>query len=344
MPTSAERILQNQPATLVVGPGFPWGTAPGVFAATGISGAPGVPGVGTSAPGVSPAPDASGAPVALGAPTAPADAPILSSQMIEDFLQYLRDRGRGDNSLQNYRRALLGLYQYLPADKRLGPATAANWQLHLLQQQGLSARTVNTRVSILNSLLGYLGHRDWQMESFFHGEDEVQPELTRAEYLRLLSAAREQGKEKSYLLIKTMGGAGMRMQELPQLTAQAVRAGVVRLARHNNQRSRILHIPMALQQELLAYLAREGITEGPVFITPQGQPMTRTSVYRCVNGVCHDARVASEKASPRCLWQMYEKTCQDIRANVQVLIERSYERMLEEEQLAVGWQENDASA
>ena len=115
MPTSAERILQNQPATLVVGPGFPWGAAPGAFVTSGTSGAPSV---GTTASGVSPAigdPVAPGAPnvpgvsAALGDSTAPADAPTLSPQLIEDFLQYLRDRGRGDNSLQNYRRALLGL-------------------------------------------------------------------------------------------------------------------------------------------------------------------------------------------------------------------------------------------
>ena len=44
-----------------------------------------------------------------------------------------------------------------------------------------------------------------------------------------------------------------------------------------------------------------------------------------------------EKANPRCLWKMYQETCQGIRANVAVLIEQSYQRMLEDEQLSMGW-------
>ena len=64
----------------------------------------------------------------------------------------------------------------------------------------------------------YLGHREWQMGDFHRDKGNIQPELSRTEYLRLLSAAKHLGKEKAYLLIKTLGGAGMRVQELPQLT------------------------------------------------------------------------------------------------------------------------------
>ena len=34
---------------------------------------------------------------------------------------------------------------------------------------------------------------------------------------------------------------------------------------------------------------------------------------------------------------MYLRTCQGIRSNISALVEQAYQRMVEEEQLAVGW-------
>ena len=88
---------------------------------------------------------------------------------------------------------------------------------------------------------------------------------------------------------------------------------------------------------MLDYACREGIKNGPVFGTSDGVPMARSSVNYFINIVCHDAQVAEEKANPRCLWKMYQETCKGIRANVAVLIEQSYQKILEEEQLVMGW-------
>ena len=113
------------------------------------------------------------------------------------------------------------LYRYLPGDKIIGEATAPLWKRHL-EEKGFSPATVNSHLSVWNSFLQYLGRRQWQMEDFNRETERIQPELSRREYLRLLAAAKQLGKEKSYLLIKTLGGAGMRIQELPQLTVEAL--------------------------------------------------------------------------------------------------------------------------
>lgn len=56
-------------------------------------------------------------------------------------------------------------------------------------------------------------------------EPAVQPELTRAEYLRLLQAARALEKERAYLLVKVFALLGIRVGELPQVTVEQVKAG-----------------------------------------------------------------------------------------------------------------------
>ncbi len=261
----------------------------------------------------------------------------LTKECIENFLGSLTEKGRGSNSLSTYNYVLQGLYDYLPEDKLITADTGHQWQ-EWMESQGFSARTINARLSVLNSLLAYLGRREWQMENFYRESGEAQPELTRAEYLRMLSTAKRTNREKSYMLIKTLGGVGLRSQELSQLTVDAVKQGVVKLDRHNGTRTRVLHIPRVLQQELLGYIRSEGIEEGPVFLMADGTPMSRTSVHRCVNVVGRDAHVDPEKANPRGLWRMYMNTCDRIRISVNLLIEQTYERMLEDEQLTIGWE------
>lgn len=260
----------------------------------------------------------------------------ISPEMIDAFLKYLSEKGRGQASLQSYRRILMELYRYLPEDKCIGEETGSKWK-DFLEKQGFQGATVNNRMSVWNSFMQYLGHREWQFGDFNRESEHTQPELSRTEYLRLLSAAKQMGKEKSYLLIKTLGGAGMRIQELPQLTVEAVRQGVVELSYHNSRQKRTLKLPEGLQRELLDYAEREGIRKGPVFGSPEGTPIARSNVNYFISMVSRDAQVAAEKATPRCLWKMYQETCREIQANVSILIEQSYQRMLEEEQQVTGW-------
>ena len=262
---------------------------------------------------------------------------IITPELIEEFLGSLRQKHRGESSLDNYRRSLKRLYNWLPEEKVLRADTGTGWRNWLIEEKGFSHRTVNTHISSLNGLLRYLGHRDWQVEEFVWEDNDVQPELSRTEYLRLLSAARQLGREKTYLLIKTMGGAGVRVQEISQLTAEAVARGAVRMDSHNGQRQRMMRIPEVLKGELMEYMRRESIGMGPVFVTRRGKPLSRSAIHRCVSSVSREARVKPEKANPRCLWKMYQNTQDGIQANINVLIQQTYEHMMEEEQLSIGW-------
>lgn len=261
----------------------------------------------------------------------------ITPERIEEFLQQMKEKGRSKGSLEGYGRALRSLCDYLPEEKAITAGTGENWKNWMIGDRGFSQRTVNNRISVFNSFVQYLGKRQWQVNSFLRTGDSLQPELTRAEYLRLLSAARQSEREKSYLIIKTLGGAGVRAQELSQLTAETVRQETIALSSHNGMRQRILHLPQVLRRELIDYMERKHIQSGPIFISEQGRPLTRTVVHHYVRIVSTDARVDPEKANPRCLWKMYCSTREGIEAHIQILMEQTYERMMEQEQLTVGW-------
>lgn len=280
---------------------------------------------------------------------------FLTLQRIEDFLEDSSNRGCGLSCIKSYRKVLTDLYDFMPGVRSGNPTgaspegkwitdeTGPSWS-SWMRAQGLSPRTVNTKISAWNSFVKYLGHKEWAMDDFIEIEDENQPELTRAEYLRLLSTAREQGKDRTYMLIKTMGGAGLRVQELPQLTVEAVREGEVLLERHNKKQSRILRLPPVLKNELQEYSKRNGIKGGPVFVTSNGKPLPRSAIDNSISLLSRDARVESEKANPRCLRHMYEDTQKNIQTNMMVLMEQLYEQMLEQEEISIRWGETQYRA
>ena len=113
-------------------------------------------------------------------------AEVMTAKMIEDFIEAMRKKNRGESSLDNYNRILISIYQWLPKDKILDETTGTKCRKWLLEEKGFCHRTVNARMSVLNTFLRYLGHRDWQVDEFVRVSGDVQPELTRAEYLRLL--------------------------------------------------------------------------------------------------------------------------------------------------------------
>lgn len=260
----------------------------------------------------------------------------VTQEMIEDYIRSLKEKGLCEASIQNYGLTLKSLCQYLSDPGEICSETVSEWAEDM-DRRGYGARTINARISVLNSFLLYLGKREWQLRDFQRHPEGIQPELSRTEYRRLLSTAKLLEKERAYLLIKTLGGAGVRMQELSQITVEAVREGTIPVTCHNQKRN--LYLPAVLQKELLDYAGRNGRKSGPLFVTQEGTPMSRSSVYHAINDISRDAKVPEEKANPRCLWKMYQSTYEGIRFHMAKIAEETYERMIEEEQLTLGWEE-----
>uniref|UniRef100_UPI003FEFC941 tyrosine-type recombinase/integrase n=1 Tax=Dysosmobacter welbionis TaxID=2093857 RepID=UPI003FEFC941 len=266
---------------------------------------------------------------------APAELTVTWEEVCR-YLDSLAARGRRRETIQVYRPKLEAFYHFLPEDKRVAADTLELWRAALLRE-GYSPGTANTHVSAANGLLAYLGRRDLQLIGQLDTEGEIQPELSRTEYLRLLATARNLGRERTYLMVKVFALTGIRVSELNRVTVRAVEEGRVLTA--CDGRAQYVLIPACLQKELAVYLRRVGITAGPVFVTRSGRPMRRTQVSGEIRTLCRDARVDGDKSNPRCLRRLYQVTQERIRDSVQILAEQAHERMLEEEQLTVGWEQ-----
>lgn len=259
---------------------------------------------------------------------------IFTLELLCDFLDSLQKKGRSQSTIQTYRGRLYQLYEWLPEGKEICRGTLEEWKMSLLADR-YSSGTVNLCMSAANSFLEACGRRELQIVTLLKQGDDTQPELTRNEYLRLLSTARALGKEREYLMVKIFAATGISVRDLSQLTVEAAEAGEVKLP------ASILHIPECLREELLDYAKREGIASGPVFVTKTRVPYSRTAVTALIQRLCHDARVPEERANPRCLRKLYQTTQAGIQANIALLVEQSHDRLLEAEQLDIGWKQGE---
>ena len=261
----------------------------------------------------------------------------LTPESIDGYLEHLRSVGRVQGTLDSYRRKIGRLYQTLPEDDKSIRRDTLPWWREKLAEEGCSAAGINQFVIVVNGYLGYMGARGLQVTDRLESAEEPQLELTRSEYLRLLSAARVLGREQAYLLVKVFGNSDLPVQELSRLTVEAARAGMIGISRRCSKE--IIRFPDAVCRELLDYAGRQGIRSGPIFLTRAGKLIDRTYAAQSIRRLCPAAQVPEEKGNPRCLRKMYQATREGIERNVALLVEQAQERLLEEEQLTVGWVE-----
>lgn len=261
----------------------------------------------------------------------------ISLEMIEEYLAVLQAKGRVKGTLEWYRRCLQRLYEELPEqDKCIYRDTLRNWREKLVREE-YAPTTINQFMVVSNGYLDYMGRREYQAVEKLTLPENLQPELSRAEYLRLLQTARALGRERVYLIVKVFANTGLPLQELPKVTLEAVQEGRINII--YNHMKQIIRIPDCVRKELLAYARRKGILYGPIFLTRDGECMNRANVSTGIKQLCIAAKVPEEKGNPRCLRKLYLSTRESIERNIALLVEQTQERMLEQEQLTIGWEE-----
>ena len=261
----------------------------------------------------------------------------LTLENINGYLEHLRSAGRVQGTLDSYRRKIRRLYQALPEDGKSIRRDTLPWWREKLVEEGRSPAGINQFVIAVNGYLEYMGAREFQVVDKLDAVADPQPELTRSEYLRLLSAARLLGREQAYLLVKVFGNSDLPVQELPHLTVEVARAG--RISISYSYSKEIIRFPNSVCQELLDYAGKRGISSGPIFLTRTGKVLDRTNVTVSIRRLCPAAQVPEEKGNPRCLRKMYQATREGIERNIALLVEQAQDRLLEEEQLEIGWDE-----
>ena len=133
------------------------------------------------------------------------------------------------------------------------------WKAHLTEK-GYAPATVNAMLSSLNSFLGYLGWDDCKVKFLkiqrrtFRDQEK---ELNRAEYGRLLEAAKESGNTRLALLLETVCATGIRVSEVRYVTVEILRQRRADISLKGKVRTILL--PGKLCRKLMDYARKKGL-------------------------------------------------------------------------------------
>ena len=186
-----------------------------------------------------------------------------------------------------------------------------------LLSENYAVRSINSMLASLNSLFSFLGWTDCRVKSIKLQRQIYCPEekeLTKAEYMRLVNAAKQKGNERLNLILQTICGTGIRVSELQYITVEAVKCGEAVVSLKGKTRS--VFIVKELQKKLLRYAAEQGISSGTIFITRTGRTMSRTNIWREMKGLCEQAGVNPQKVFPHNLRHLFARTFYGIEKDI----------------------------
>ena len=240
---------------------------------------------------------------------------ILTETQIAAFAVYLKSEEKSENTIEKYMRDVRAFCAYV-GEAEMTKETVIAYKNKLLSEN-YAARSVNSVLASINSLLSFLGWADLKVKSIKLQRQIYCPEekeLTKAEYIRLVNTAKQKGNERLNLLIQTICGTGIRVSELQYITVEAVKCNEAVVSLKGKTRS--VFIVRELQKKLLRYAAEQKISSGAIFITRSGKPMSRTNIWREMKSLCVEAGVTPQKVFPHNLRHLFARTFYGIEKDI----------------------------
>ncbi len=259
------------------------------------------------------------------------DKPVkLTKELINQYQESLIMRGYEKQTISMYLCYLNQLYTFLPGERELTDENIGQWVTRL-KKEGYSDRTINMHITSINGLLRFCGCKKVPISVISVPRKAEISELTRDEYLKLLSCVKKYGSDRDYLLIKTLATIDITLSSLSSLTVEACRKGIIKLSNNRNA-----VIPDSLKQELLSYIKEKGICSGCVFITDSRNRLDRTNITHTIEKYGIRAGIDLSKSNPRALHRLYERTQEEITQYLMSFHMQEYEKLLDEEKKKVG--------
>ena len=237
----------------------------------------------------------------------------LSVTNIKNFADYLCREEKSAATQEKYLRDAQAFYVFT-GGREITKELVIAWKQELIAKE-YAVRSVNSMLASINSLLDFLGLQSCKVKNIrtqrqtYCAEDK---ELTKAEYLRLLSASKK--NEQLNLVIQTICGTGIRVSELQYFTVEAICRGEVTVDCKN--KTRTILVPGKLKNILLNFAKRRGIATGAIFVTRTGKPLNRSNIWAAMKKLCAAAGVKASKVFPHNLRKLFARTFYGIEKDI----------------------------
>lgn len=237
----------------------------------------------------------------------------INERLIQSFNQYLIREEKSTATVEKYLRDARAFVVYV-GERNVTKEVVMAYKKYL-QKKDYAVRSINSMLASLNSLLDFLGWSDCKVKSIRQQKQTYcaeEKELTKAEYMRLLEAAK--GKPQLQLVMQTICGTGIRVSELRFFTVEDVKQGEIIV--NCKGKTRTILIPGKLKKLLLDYAKKEKIRSGVIFITRNGKPLNRSCIWAQMKELCKNAEVNPNKVFPHNLRKLFARTFYGIEKDI----------------------------
>lgn len=242
----------------------------------------------------------------------------ITEEKVAQFAQMLLKEERSPGTIENYLRHIRAFAQWLHGQEVTLEAVTT-WKGNLLDKE-YSPGSINAMLLALNRFFKFMGWNDCKVKSLRIQRQmfrETTKELTRKEYVQLLSTAQAQGKNRLVLLMEAICCTGIRVSEVQYLTVESVREGKAVISLKGKIRT--ILIPSKLRKKLLQFAQKQKNISGAIFRTRNGTPISRKQIWAEMKALCKKAGVAASKVFPHNLRHLFARTFYSSCKNVVML-------------------------
>lgn len=240
---------------------------------------------------------------------------VITMESMENFRVNLIQEEKAEATLKKYMYDVKTFFEWLSGGE-LDKLAVLRYKEHLVDCEYAPA-SVNSVLSSLNSFFEY---NEWHslkvkmlkiQKQIFAQRNK---ELTKAEYERLLDAAKDRKNLRLYYLMQTICSSGIRVSELSAITVEAVKARQATI--RCKGKMRVVILPLNLCRILSEYAKKQKITSGPVFVTRTGKPLDRSTIWKMMKMLCESAGVDKDKVFPHNLRHLFARTYYSIQKDI----------------------------
>ena len=238
----------------------------------------------------------------------------ITTEIIKSFNDYLINEEKAAATINKYLHDV-GEFKIWLGEQELCKAAVLDYKSYLCEHY--APASVNTTLSSLNSFFNFVEWYDLRVKNLkiqkqiFASTDK---ELTKAEYDRLLQAAKQKKNERLYLLMQTICSTGIRVSEVRYVTVEAVARGIAEINCKGKRRQ--VFLPKQLCHILKQYIKEQKIKSGAVFVTKNGNPLDRSNIWSDMKKLCKAANVSEKKVFPHNLRHLFARTYYSLQKDI----------------------------
>ena len=238
----------------------------------------------------------------------------ISVEIIKKFRLYLYEEEKSGNTIEKYMRDIRFFCGWLQG-RRIDKSVVIEYKKELCEKYAV--KSVNSMLSSINAFFAFTGWHDFKVKALKVQRRifaDKSKELSKAEYERLLFAAKDKKNERLYYLMQTIASTGLRVSEIKYVTCDAVRQGQAVI--NCKGKIRQIFLPKKLCQMLKKYIKSRNIKSGSVFITRSGKPLDRCAIWKMLKNLCESAGVSKDKVFPHNFRHLFARTFYSLQKDI----------------------------